>query len=209
VPQFLIFTFVVAMSLFFIIVNTAPPKFPEKIPFEILGLLGISGLSYVAAKRIQALRDNRLAEAEQASVSTGSTTESNGGGGIAIMPQAESGGVTVIPQGSGGVTVVPQGSGNGNRGSTVPTSETRGDSPITTLTMNNLQKGDFGEGVRQLQQRLNELGFYSGSINGHFDEQTELAVKAFQDSEGLAADGIAGLSTLKQLGLTSPGLEFS
>jgi hypothetical protein len=44
--QFLIFTFVIAMSLFYLIAKTEPAGYP-KIPPEILGLLGISGGSFV------------------------------------------------------------------------------------------------------------------------------------------------------------------
>jgi FtsH-binding integral membrane protein len=53
--QFLIFTFVIAMSLFLIIVNkTGGPGFPNDIPGSILALLGISGGSYVASKGVDA-----------------------------------------------------------------------------------------------------------------------------------------------------------
>ena len=53
--QFLIFTFVIAMSLFLIIVNqTGGPAFPKEIPGGILALLGISGGSYVASKGVDA-----------------------------------------------------------------------------------------------------------------------------------------------------------
>jgi uncharacterized BrkB/YihY/UPF0761 family membrane protein len=52
--QFLVFTFVIAMSLFLIIVSTK--SFPT-IPGAILALLGISGGSYVVSKGIQTSRD--------------------------------------------------------------------------------------------------------------------------------------------------------
>ena len=39
--QFLIFTFVIAMSLFLVIVGQDPPSFPETIPGEVFALLGI------------------------------------------------------------------------------------------------------------------------------------------------------------------------
>lgn len=62
--QLLIFTFVIAMSLFLIIVSTTPPSFPITIPVEILGLLGISGGSYLFAKGIQTSRDIGLKGSE-------------------------------------------------------------------------------------------------------------------------------------------------
>ena len=55
--QFLIFTFVIAISLFYLIVTHKPdPAYPT-IPAEILGLLGISAGSYVISKGIQSSRD--------------------------------------------------------------------------------------------------------------------------------------------------------
>ena len=60
--QFLVFTFVVAMSLFSLIVANTPPKYPE-IPNQILALLGISGGSYVLSKGIQTSRDVGMTEA--------------------------------------------------------------------------------------------------------------------------------------------------
>ena len=52
--QFLVFTFVISMSLFLLVVSNK--EFPT-ISAEILALLGISGGSYVVSKGIQASRD--------------------------------------------------------------------------------------------------------------------------------------------------------
>jgi uncharacterized BrkB/YihY/UPF0761 family membrane protein len=60
--QMLLFTFVIAMSLFYIIVMKSPPDFPA-VPKEILALLGISGGSYVLSKGIQSSRDIGMTEA--------------------------------------------------------------------------------------------------------------------------------------------------
>lgn len=55
--QFLVFTFVIAMSLVYLTLTRSPqPGYPE-IPNQILALLGISGGSYVLAKGIQTSRD--------------------------------------------------------------------------------------------------------------------------------------------------------
>ncbi|HUI85157.1 MAG TPA: hypothetical protein VL240_13085 [Candidatus Binatia bacterium] len=51
--QFLVFTFVIALSLFLVIVgNPRQPEFPN-VPGTILTLLGISGSSYLVSKAIQ------------------------------------------------------------------------------------------------------------------------------------------------------------
>lgn len=52
--QLLVFTFVIASSLFLIIASATPsPKFPDVIPNGILVLLGISASSYLVSKGIQ------------------------------------------------------------------------------------------------------------------------------------------------------------
>lgn len=49
--QFLIFTFVISMSLFWVIVHKG--GFPDEIPSGIFALLGISSGSYVISKGLQ------------------------------------------------------------------------------------------------------------------------------------------------------------
>lgn len=63
--QFLIFTFVIATSFFLIVVGSDPPRFPERLPGEILALLGISAGSYVASKGIQAYYEVRMHQIER------------------------------------------------------------------------------------------------------------------------------------------------
>ena len=54
--QFLIFTFVIALSFFYVVVKSDDATLPS-IPGEIIGLLGISGGSYVISKGIQATKE--------------------------------------------------------------------------------------------------------------------------------------------------------
>jgi len=58
---------------------------------------------------------------------------------------------------------------------------------------------DSGEAVTQLQTRLANLGFYNGPMTSYFGPLTEEAVIAFQQSRGLAADGVVGPSTWEAL----------
>ncbi len=66
--------------------------------------------------------------------------------------------------------------------------------------MQPLQLNSSGADVVQLQEKLKALGFNPGKIDGDFGTGTEAAVIAFQRSEGLLADGIVGLKTLRALG---------
>ena len=62
-----------------------------------------------------------------------------------------------------------------------------------------LRNGSQGERVQELQQRLLDLGYYSGEVDGQFGPGTREAVTAFQTKNGLAADGLAGEETLALL----------
>jgi hypothetical protein len=62
-----------------------------------------------------------------------------------------------------------------------------------------LQPGDRKAAVADLQTALGALGFYSAPIDGVYGDSTGAAVLAFQVDHGLAADGVAGPSTMKTL----------
>jgi peptidoglycan L-alanyl-D-glutamate endopeptidase CwlK len=64
-----------------------------------------------------------------------------------------------------------------------------------------LQEGATGKEVEVLQHKLKELGFNPGAVDGDFGPATAAALIAFQKSEGLLADGIAGPRTQRALGL--------
>lgn len=61
------------------------------------------------------------------------------------------------------------------------------------------QKGDTGSDVVKIQQALECLGYYSGSIDGVYGESTVAAVKKFQSKRGMKSDGIAGAGTIRVL----------
>ena len=65
---------------------------------------------------------------------------------------------------------------------------------------NGVTLGDQGEAVTRIQQLLNQYGYLSSSnITGYFGEVTEQAVKNFQKSNGLSADGSVGQQTMNKL----------
>ena len=55
-----------------------------------------------------------------------------------------------------------------------------------------LKKGSKKPEVKDLQEALKALGFSPGKVDGVFGAATEKAVKAFQASVGIQADGIVG-----------------
>lgn len=67
--------------------------------------------------------------------------------------------------------------------------------------MDTLRPGSSGDEVKLLQARLKKLGFLPGKIDGDFGPGTEAALRAFQHSRMLLADGVAGPRTLTKLGL--------
>lgn len=62
-----------------------------------------------------------------------------------------------------------------------------------------LRKGDTGENVTAMQQRLIQLGYLSDGATGEFDAKTVQAIKDFQVVNGLAETGEADPNTLPLL----------
>lgn len=62
-----------------------------------------------------------------------------------------------------------------------------------------IKYGMHGEGVTDLQNKLIARGFMSGEADGVCGSNTVEAIKRFQASEGLTADGVAGVLTLSRL----------
>ena len=62
--------------------------------------------------------------------------------------------------------------------------------------------GSTGSVVSQIQTRLKNWGYYSGSVDGIFGKLTDKAVRYFQRSNGLSEDGVVGSRTLEKLGIS-------
>ncbi|MFE9409587.1 peptidoglycan-binding protein [Streptomyces sp. NPDC006704] len=64
-----------------------------------------------------------------------------------------------------------------------------------------LRRGDSGPGVLELQERLAQLGLYTGSADGGFGSRTERAVRDFQSYLGITDDpaGVYGPGTRQAL----------
>lgn len=65
--------------------------------------------------------------------------------------------------------------------------------------------GSKGEQVSQVQRKLKQWGYYSGSVDGVFGQDTHNAVVRFQKKNGLTADGVVGTQTAAAMGLTFSG----
>jgi peptidoglycan hydrolase-like protein with peptidoglycan-binding domain len=63
------------------------------------------------------------------------------------------------------------------------------------------KKGSKGEDVKEIQQKLMDLGFLTGisKPTGNYLDKTVAAVKAFQKDKGIKPDGIVGANTWKML----------
>lgn len=62
-----------------------------------------------------------------------------------------------------------------------------------------IRSGATGEAVVKLQNRLQALGYYTGTVDGQFGPGTRTAVITFQQQNGLQADGIVGAETSEVL----------
>ncbi|MCF4965778.1 peptidoglycan-binding domain-containing protein [Nostoc sp. CMAA1605] len=62
-----------------------------------------------------------------------------------------------------------------------------------------LKVGSQGERVSELQAALKLLGFYSGAVDGNYNEATANAVSQFKQTVGLSPDGIVDAATWQKL----------
>lgn len=74
---------------------------------------------------------------------------------------------------------------------------------ITSANAASIQRGSSGDTVRQIQTKLKQWGYYTGSVDGIYGSGTEKAVRYFQQKNGLAVDGKCGAQTLAALGISS------
>lgn len=76
-----------------------------------------------------------------------------------------------------------------------------GEGPAVPPTLNFGAQGSF---VRVLQQKLAELGYAIGHVDGNYSTITRAAVLAFQADNNLATDGVAGPLTWEALEIADP-----
>ena len=69
--------------------------------------------------------------------------------------------------------------------------ETTNISEVASLTQN-----------KEIQQKLKDLGYYTGPIDGILGEGSVQAIKSFQRDNGLTADGIVGSKTAAKLNIS-------
>lgn len=84
------------------------------------------------------------------------------------------------------------GSDNSSGSSSSSASDSSGNQSSSSNAPSVYKNGSSGAEVKKIQQRLADLGYYNGAIDGNFGDATEEAYKAFQKAAGLTVDGIAG-----------------
>lgn len=77
--------------------------------------------------------------------------------------------------------------------------------PLSTSSAAVVAWGSRGAQVRQVQQRLIDYGYMTGTADGVFGQTTYNAVVRFQKKNGLTADGRVGPATAAALGVTLSG----
>ena len=64
---------------------------------------------------------------------------------------------------------------------------------------NDICLGERSRRVAAVQERLQQLGFFQGSVNGYYDSRTRDAVVQFQQSQQIAATGVINYQTWQAL----------
>jgi peptidoglycan hydrolase-like protein with peptidoglycan-binding domain len=83
--------------------------------------------------------------------------------------------------------------------SALPSSPPASPKPPTATDDGKLKAGEKGPAIVALQTRLQALGYWTGSTNGNFGDQTKQAVYALQKAAGLDRDGVVGPQTRQAL----------
>lgn len=96
------------------------------------------------------------------------------------MMSPKTGSVTTTPHSSLPSSQMPSASGNGKLSRYSPAS-----APV-------LKIGSQGKAVKDIQAFLKREKLYTAPVDGIFGRQTRSAVKAFQQSQNLGADGLVG-----------------
>ena len=60
-------------------------------------------------------------------------------------------------------------------------------------------RGDIGDDVKALQERLKALGYLEGEADGNFGSKTEQAIRKFQQAKSIKVTGKADAETVKQI----------
>ena len=71
--------------------------------------------------------------------------------------------------------------------------------PTFQVPSGTVRQGSSGEDARRVQQRLKDLGYLTGKVDGQFGSASVAALKAFQTNHRLQSDGIAGNETIAWL----------
>ena len=87
----------------------------------------------------------------------------------------------------------------GSSGSNSGSSDSGSSSADTSGLTRTLRRGYTGDDVIKVQNRLKALGYYTKEVDGVYGLGSMAAVKAFQQNNGLTADGLAGNATLALL----------
>ena len=76
-----------------------------------------------------------------------------------------------------------------------PAAATATPAPTMKIPSTTVKRGSKGEDAKLVQQRLQDLGYYTGKVDGKFGSASVKALKKFQKKSGLKADGVAGQGT--------------
>lgn len=72
---------------------------------------------------------------------------------------------------------------------------------ISFFTIKRFSVKAYDTHMTEIQTRLKELGYYSGEINGAYDDATVVAIKEFQADNGIYVSGAVGGVTANALGI--------
>jgi murein L,D-transpeptidase YcbB/YkuD len=105
---------------------------------------------------------------------------------------------TETPPSTTPATTTPSTSTSSPSSSTTPSTSSASGFTLPEGTKLRLGEGDPAQ-IEELQRALTSAGYDPGPVDGDFGQRTEAAVTAFQQANGLSADGVVGPETASAL----------
>jgi putative peptidoglycan binding protein/L,D-transpeptidase-like protein len=133
--------------------------------------------------------------ASASAAANGDTAATTGDGSIVLAGGADLATASTAAADPGATTSVPAATEEND----LVGEETTGDG--CTMKPESLRIGSTGDSVTCLQNALAAEGFYSGPVNGTYDQATATAVEKLQTDRDLYVDGVAGRESGKSLGI--------
>ena len=190
------------------LIDEKRPQVKAYITGETSGAQGLQSAQLALAREFASVADPRTGRSVYDGDSAGNSASITAGQVGTVLDQMRGQYQQNIRNGMSASEAYRALSGDPNTQTQTPGGQTQGQPKGQSGSANDtlLLKEERGEGVKGLQEALNKAGIRDAQgrplpTTGYFGDQTEAAVRKYQEQKGLEVDGKAGKDTLMALGI--------